>query len=179
MNLSILVWAALQASGNPAPPAGPPAPQPEVKIEISSGVEEGKPVLLAKLTREGKPVEGAIVLFQADRLFGWLPLGRETTLDDGTAAIAFPGGLPGGPAGQLRIRAKIESPQELASLSGEATVGGARKVPHDREAFPRALWSVHAPLPLILTIVVLLGSVWITYATVLGQLVKIHKGAKT
>ena len=178
MNLTLLFWAALQAADPPAPPVRAPAQEPGVKIEISNGVEEGKPVLLARLTREGKAVEGAIVLFQAERLFGWLPLGRETTIDDGTAAIHFPGGLPGGPAGQLRIRVKIESPPDLATLSAEATLGGARRVPLDREPFPRALWSVHAPLPLILTIVILLGAVWTTYATVLSQLWKIYKGAK-
>lgn len=178
MNLILFFWAGLQATLGGARPAEPASPEPEVKLEVSSAKEEGKPVLLAKLTKDGKPVEGAILLFQAERLFGWLALGRETTLDDGTAAIPFPKGLPGGTGGLLRIRAKIESPQDLASLSAEATVGGAPAVPHDPEAFPRALWAGHAPLALILTIFILLGAVWTTYATVLGRLVRISKGAK-
>jgi len=150
--------------------------EPSAKVEVTSSVEEGKRMLVARVTRGGKNVEGAIVLFQAERLLGWLPLGRETTLDDGTAAVPFPTGLPGGATGQLRIRAKVEAPADLASLSGESVLGGFVRVLQDREEFPRALWAPHAPITLILTIFLFLGSVWGTYVFVFYQLWRLMKG---
>jgi len=147
-----------------------------VKVEVTSAVEEGKRMLVARVTRGGKNVEGAIVLFQAERLLGWLALGRETTLDDGTAAIPFPAGLPGGSSGELRIRAKIESPADLASVTGETRLDGAPRIPKDREEFPRALWAPHAPVMLIVAILVFLSGVWGTYAYVFYRLVKVWKG---
>ena len=43
--------------------------------------------------------------------------------------------------------------------------------------FPRALWSPHAPVGLIATIVSLLVIVWGNYAFVVSQLIKIKQGA--
>ena len=154
----------------------PPAQEPTAKVEVGSSVEEGKRMLVARVTRGGKNIEGAVVLFQAERLLGWLPLGRETTLDDGTAAVPFPQGLPGGVRGELRIRAKVEAPADLASLSGEAVIAGAARLSQDREEFPRALWAPHAPVTLILTIFLFLGGVWGTYVYVFYQLWRVSKG---
>jgi hypothetical protein len=158
------------------PCPGATGQEPPAKVEVSSSVEEGKRVLVARVTRGGKNVEGAIVLFQAERLLGWLPLGRETTLDDGTAAVPFPLTLPGGSKGELRIRAKVEAPADLASLSGESVLEGSIHIPQGREEFPRALWAPHAPVTLIVTIFLFLGSVWGTYVFVLYQLWRLMKG---
>jgi hypothetical protein len=150
--------------------------EPPAKVEVTSTVEEGKRMLVARVTRGGKNVEGAIVLFQAERLLGWLPLGRETTLDDGTAAVPFPLGLPGGAKGELRIRAKVEAPADLASLSGESVLEGSLRIPQGREEFPRALWAPHAPVMLILIIFLFLGAVWGTYVYVFYHLWRLTKG---
>src|SRR5262249_42042815 len=131
-------------------------------ISIATAVEEGKKMLVATVTREGKPVAGARVAFLVKRTFGQLALGEEVTLDDGTAAVLFPAGLPSDPDGKLRLAAEIKSPTDLSTVRGEAALtGGAPRVV-ETNPFPRALWSPRAPLPLVLTIATLVGGVWCT-----------------
>lgn len=157
----------------------PSAPKEKsAQIAVSTRVEEGKKVLVATVTNKGKPVEGVRVAFSVERAFGWLLLGKDTTIDDGTAAVAFPEGLPGGSKGELHVRATAEDPAVYATLSGSATLTGARVVTTDVDAFPRAIWAPRAPIPLILTVCVLLTGVWSTYLFVVIQLARIAKGAK-
>ena len=159
------------AAGQASAPARP-------EIAISKSVEEGKEMLVAKVTLDGKALEGAKVAFFVERTFGLLALGAEETLDDGTAAVPFPVGLPGGATGELRIIAEIKGPAQYASARGQATVGGGVVKAAEVEPFPRTVWGPRAPVPLILTIAVLVGGVWCTYAFVVVQLVNIRKGAK-
>ncbi len=160
----ILWWAALQDAPT---------------ITITKGVEEGKKVLVAKVSLAGEPIEGAVVAFYARRTFGLLSLGKEETLDDGTAAVPFPEGLPGGATGELQIVAELVAPAKYASSRGEARVAGGWIVKPEADPFPRALWAPQAPLPLILAIGTLLCGVWCTYVFVITRLVKIWRGAST
>lgn len=152
--------------------------KPRPEIAITTSVEEGKKVIVAKVTLNGKPVENAKVTVQIQRTFGQITLGTEATLDDGTVAVPFPTDLPGGIAGQIQVVAEIKSPPEYAATRAQATLDGAPKVQLESNPFPRALWSPKAPLALILTIFTLLAIVWSTYIYVLVQLIKIKRGAK-
>ena len=64
---------------------------------------EGKAVLIATVHVKGEPAEDAMVAFNVERTFGRMFLGREVTLDDGTAVVPFPEGLPGDAGGMLRV----------------------------------------------------------------------------
>jgi len=152
-------------------------PKSQAQITIKAGTEDGKKVIIATVTREGKPVANAHVVLQAKRTFGDLTLGEDDTLDDGTVAVAFPATLPGDSEGKLQVIAQIKSPPEHATVRAQATLDGAVKVPVEVDPFPRALWSPHAPLALVITIAALLTIVWSTYAFVVVQLVRIKKSA--
>ena len=131
-------------------------------------------VATAKLN--AKPLANASVAFFVQRTFGRLSLGADTTLDDGTAAVALPTDLPGGANGQLQIIAEVKAAPSYAATEIRAELtGGTSKVP-EADPFPRALWAPRAPLGLILTLVTLLSIVWSTYAFVITQLIKIRKG---
>ena len=144
------------------------------QIAISTATEEGKKVIVATVTRDGKPIEGAHVVLQARRTFGNLTLGEDDTLADGTVAVPFPSDLPSGPEGRIQVIAQIKSPPELSGMATQI-FDGARKVLPKKEAFPRALWSPHAPLPLLITIGSMLTIVWSVYLFVVIQLIKIRK----
>lgn len=151
----------------------------DVRIQISRKVEEGKAMLVATVLRSGKPVEGARVVFFAERLLGWLPLGSDVTLDDGTAAVAFPADLPSSADGMLKIKAAIDDPPALRSLSQTSSMPGGRPVQPKVDPFPRTLWGPRAPIALLLTFGILLTGVWAAYAFIFLQLLKIVRGAKS
>lgn len=147
------------------------------RISIAEGVEEGERMLVATVTLDSRPVEDAHVAFYVKRTFGLLSLGEEETLDDGTAAIAFPDDLPGGPTGQLQFIAKVSASEAHAEGMGRATLGGGLVVRILDEPFPRALWAPRAPLAIVLAITILLAGVWSTYCFVFVQLLGIRRGA--
>jgi hypothetical protein len=153
------------------------AAKPDITLKLS--VEEGKKVIVATVKTNDKPVEGVKVALLVKRTFGELSLGTEETLDDGTAAVPFPEGLPGDAQGMLQVVAELKSPKEFAGGRAQAALPGGKIIPPEKDPFPRALWSPRAPLVLVATIFVVLGAVWSTYAYVVVQLVKIRKTANT
>jgi len=150
--------------------------KPIITLKLST--EEGKKVIVATVKTNDKPVEGAKVAFTVKRTFGELPIGAEDTLDDGTAAVPFPVGLPGDAQGNLEVIAEIKVPKDFAGTRFQAPIEGGKIIPPEKDPFPRALWSPRAPVTLVITIFVLLGAVWGTYAYVVFQLIQIKKGSK-
>jgi hypothetical protein len=147
-------------------------------LALQTNVEDHQEMLVARATVDGKPVEGATVAFFVQRRFGDLPLGQDQTLDDGTAAVPFPAGLPGGATGKLLVIARIRAPPQYTSVVAQVTFDGGAALSPVADPFPRALWSPRAPLPLILAIFVLLGGVWFTFIYVTVQLVRIQQGGR-
>ena len=159
---------------NQAAASQPQQQSPPAQIAIATNLEEGKKVIVATVTRDGKPIEGAHVAVQIKRTFGNLTLGEDDTLADGTVAFPFPSDLPGGQEGKLQVIAQIKSPPELATTATQI-LDGAAKVVIKEDPFPRALWMPNAPLPLLITIASLLSIVWSVYVFVVIQLIKIRK----
>ncbi len=175
----ILLMSAIGRAALPASaPAAPPSPA-AVVIEITRIVEDGKPMLNARVTVDGKPASGVTVEFSAPRTFGAVALGKDNTLDDGTAAVVFPT-LPGAADGTLRIEAVLTAPDAFAGQHAAASLPAfaPRPAAADR-GFARTLWSPHAPVPLLATLLVLLGGVWLTYGVVIYQIFKIKQEASS
>ena len=168
--LLVAAWC-VAARGAPAPG---PSDEPRGVIGLGTTVEEGRKMLVATVKADRRPLPDARVAFFVQRSFGELALGEETTLDDGTAAVPFPDGLPGDARGNLEVIARLKAPANLASTTGRATLGGGVVVATPSDPFPRAVWAPRAPLVLILVFVVLLGGVWLTFAYVLIQLARIR-----
>jgi len=93
--------------------------------------------------------------------------------------VLFPSSLPGGPTGELNVVAEIKSPAGYAGVRAHAKFGGALKFQPESQAFPRALWAPRAPVALLATLIILLGTVWGAYAYVVNQLIQIRKGNQT
>lgn len=177
---TLLAQASTATASTPSTPAAAPqttTPKPDIALKLS--VEEGKRVIVATVKTNDKPLEGAKVAILVKRTFGDLALGTEETLDDGTAAVPFPEGLPGDGQGMLQVVAELKSPKEFVGARAQTTLPGGRIIPPEKEPFPRALWSPRAPLVLVATIFVVLGAVWGTYTYVVVQLIKIRKNANT
>ncbi len=150
--------------------------QSAARLSLQITEEEGRKQLQATLANNGKPVENATVEFRVARTFGQLPIGKDQTLDDGTAAVPYPSDLPGGSTGELSVTAVVQAPASLAGTSASGTFKGARTLPPPPEVFPRALWAPRAPVALITVFTAILLAVWLAYAFVAAQLWAIHKG---
>jgi hypothetical protein len=156
------------------------ATRPAATIVIEPATEEGKKVLHATVTVDGKPLRDAKVQFGVARTFGVLTLGEDATDDDGVAAVSFPLDLPGNERGELNIIATITSPAAYTGTRQAKVVNGASAiVPPAHPTFPRALWAPRAPLPLLLSVLAAIGGVWITYAFVIAQVLAIRRGGRS
>ncbi len=175
-------------------------------LVLKSEVEEGKKMLIATLTQDGKPLEGVPISFSVDRTFGKLVIGEDKTLEDGSAAIPAPEGMVSGPRGELRVTAQATLPDappletqagtEVAAPSTPAepaaspattpsrvidaqfTLKGGAKFMQEQEFVPRALWAPRAPVALLATVTVIMVLVWGSYAFIVSQIIKIKQGAK-
>ena len=172
-SVSLVLIGALAATAAAGFAWGQP-PRPEIALRTT--VEDRQATIVGTVTADGKPVEGATVAFSVQRTFGELPLGQDRTLDDGTAAVPFPSGLPGGAAGKLLVTARITAPSSYTSGVSQAVFDTPAVVPLSAEPFPRALWSPRAPLLLVMAIFTLVGGAWCTFLYVAWQLVRIRRG---
>ncbi len=147
----------------------------ESTIALRADTEDGKKVLVATVTKAGKPVENTKVVFFARRTFGALALGAEVTLDDGTAAVPFPATLPGDARGRLQLSAELANrPKSAAPVRAESIFEGGLPFRAESQAAPRALWSSRAPLILLVNITILVGLVWGAFAYAAFQLFRIR-----
>ena len=167
MAMALLAWPALACAQ---------ATQPS--LALSTTTEGGKPTVNASVKLNGKPLENITLQFYAVRSFGNVLLGEDTTLDDGSAAVDFPTGLPGSADGQLHVFVKVKAPPQFADAASAAALFPSNVQPPKEDPFPRALWAPQAPLLLMGTIIVLVAGVWLCYAFVIGQIVAIRRGAK-
>ena len=156
--------------------AGAQTTQAAGDLALKLITEEGKKQIQATLTANGKPVENATVEFFVARTFGRLSIGKDQTLDDGTAQVIFPTDLPGNVSGELHVTAVVQVPTKYAGITAHSMFKGAAVVSESPEPFPRALWAPSAPVLLIVTIVGILAAVWCIYAYVVAQLWAISKG---
>ena len=81
-------------------------------------------MLVATVTVDGKPAGKVRVAFSVLGEGGTVPLDHDDTIEDGTAAVRFPEGVPGGPGGELRVVGRITAPPAHAGFSVERTLPG-------------------------------------------------------
>jgi hypothetical protein len=148
------------------------------RISLKTTTEDQKKVIVATVTLDGKPKADLTVNFYVKRLFGNLDIGHDQTLDDGTAAVAFPADLPGDQSGRLHVIAAITNPESYKGSQVEMEFEGAAVKSAGENEFPRALWTPQAPAILIVTVLAILFLVWGTYGYVVVQLVKIRAGGE-
>lgn len=135
---------------------------------------------VTEIDKDGKeiPVKGAEVKFYVQRLFGIMPAAEENTIstdEKGEASFTFPKNIPGNSTGVVTIAARMEDNERFGNVENKAPTSWGTKLPTERDPFPRALWEPSAPLPLLLTILIIFGGVWCTYFIILLQLRKIKK----
>ena len=160
--------------------ASPPAPQapPRVAgITAKVGEEDGQREIIATVLEGGKPVPNVGVSFRLVRSFGDLPLGDDTTLDDGTAAAPLPKELRP-EQGAWSVKVVLTSPEAFAGQGRELSLAATAGREPAQPLPSRELWSRSAPLSLMLTVLILVGGAWTAFAFAGRQLLAIRRDGK-
>lgn len=129
--------------------------------------------LIDPLTGKGIPKTTVGVFVQ--RTFSSLKLGEGTTDDNGEASVELPAGLAGDAKGNISLQAKIDDNETYGNIESSAVEKWGKPVSDKILAQPRALWSSHPPLWMLITFLVLMFTVWGHYIVIVYQLFRLRK----
>lgn len=122
------------------------------------------------------PVPEAVIGLFVKRQFNPLKVGEGTTDEAGEATIEFPPNLPADAKGNLSIIAKLDEDENFGYLEASFTGEKWGTPVSDRlEDQPRALWSAHPPIWMLITFIVLMTAVWGHYIVIVYQLFRLRK----
>jgi hypothetical protein len=125
-------------------------------------------------TGEEKPVPEIAVGIFVKREFNPLKIGEGTTDESGEASVDIPNNLPGDDKGNITLLAKLDENEIYGNLEVAAVQKWGVPVSNKIEQLPRALWSSHPPLWMLITFVLLMAVVWGHYIVIIVQLFRLR-----
>lgn len=134
-----------------------------------------KATLLDLSTGTETPVKETTVGVFVQRLFYPMKLGEGTTDEAGEVSVEIPGNLPGDVKGNLTLIAKIDENETYGNLEASSVQQWGKPVSQKIEDQPRALWSSHPPLWMLITFIVLMLAVWGHYIVIVYELIRLRK----
>lgn len=109
------------------------------------------------------------------RLFNPLKVGEGATDENGEATIEIPNSLPGDAKGNITLIARLEENDTYGNLEASAIEKWGIPVSDKPEEQPRALWSSHPPLWMLITFAILMVAVWGHYIVIVYELFRLRK----
>lgn len=123
-----------------------------------------------------KAIPETLVGIYVKRLFMPLKVGEITTDENGEGDFEFPANLPGNNKGQLTILARVDENELYGNILAQAAAEPWGFVVSDTiKEQPRALWSAHPPLWMLITFIVLMVVVWGHYIVIVFELFRLKK----
>ena len=110
-----------------------------------------------------------------NRLFSALKLGEGKTDESGEATIEIPNNLPGDDKGNITLLARLEENETYGNLEASVVQQWGTPVSSELKDLPRALWSPHPPIWMLVTFVILMSAVWGHYLVIIIQLFRLRK----
>lgn len=151
----------------------------KAKLEITPVKEDSLLNVSVRLidmgTGEEVPVKDATIGIYVKRLFLPQKIGEGTTDENGEATVEFPAGLPGDEKGNLILIARIDENETYGYLEASSVQNWGIPVSKKIEEQPRALWSSHPPLWMLITFIVLMLAVWGHYLVIVYELFRLRK----
>ncbi|MBS1512710.1 MAG: hypothetical protein JST86_17840 [Bacteroidetes bacterium] len=146
-----------------------------IMLEKADSTLSAKVKLVDLSTGTEQPVKETVVGVYVNRYFSPLKIGEGTTDENGEAVIDVPNNLPGNAKGDITLLAKIDENENYGYLEAAATQKWGTPVSDKIEQQPRALWSSHPPLWMLITFIILMGIVWGHYIVIVVQLFRLRK----
>ncbi len=147
------------------------------RLEITAAKEDSVLNAKIKLVDLGadSAIKGTVVGIYVKRSFSPLKIGEGTTDENGEATVEIPNNLPGDANGNITLLAKIDENETFGNLEASVVQKWGIPVSDKIEDQPRALWSSHPPLWMLITFFVLMGIVWGHYIVIVVQLFRLRK----
>jgi hypothetical protein len=121
------------------------------------------------------PVPETVLGIYVKRLFYPLKVGEGTTDENGVATVEIPNNLPGDTIGNITFLARLEEHELYGNLEAGVTQKWGTAVSDKIIENPRALWSEHPPVWMIVTFIVLMTVVWGHYFVIIYELIRLRK----
>jgi hypothetical protein len=109
------------------------------------------------------------------RMFSDLKIGEGTTDESGEVTVEIPNGLPGDAKGDLTLIGKLEENETYGNLEASVVQQWGTPVSYELKELPRALWSPYPPIWMLVTFVILMGTVWGHYIVIIVQLIRLRR----
>lgn len=126
-------------------------------------------------TGEETPVPEAALGIFVKRSFNPLKIGEVTTDENGEGSTEIANNLPGDAKGNITLLARLDENEIYGNLEASVTQQWGVPVSDKTEEQPRALWSSHPPLWMLITFIILMLAVWGHYIVIIYELFRLRK----
>ena len=109
------------------------------------------------------------------RSFSALKLGEGKTDEAGETTIEIRNDLPGDAKGNLTLLARLDENETYGNLEAAIVQQWGTPVSQEVKKLPRALWSSHPPIWMLITFIVLMTAVWGHYIVIIFELFRLRK----
>lgn len=110
-----------------------------------------------------------------NRSFLPMKIGTATTDENGEVTVEIPNNLPGDAKGNITLLAKLDENEVYGNLEAGAVQQWGIPVSAVIKEQPRALWSPHPPVWMLVTFIVLMAVVWGHFLVIVYQLWRLRK----
>ena len=121
------------------------------------------------------PVDSTTLGVYVKRLFSALKLGEGTTDATGETTLEIPNDLPGDAKGNLTLLARLDENETYGNLEASVVQQWGTPVSDEVKELPRALWSSHPPIWMLITFIILVTAVWGHYIVIIFELFRLRK----
>lgn len=151
----------------------------KARLEMTPVKEDSLLTVKVKLTDLGTgtetPVDKTTIGIYVKRHFLPLKLGEGTTDETGEASIEIPANLPGDTKGNLTLFARVDEHEIYGNMESAVVQQWGVPVSDQLQKQPRALWSAHPPIWMLVTFIILMGTVWGHYIVIVFELFRLRK----
>ncbi len=126
-------------------------------------------------TGEETPVPQAALGIFVKRSFNPLKIGEITTDENGEGSTEVANNLPGDARGNITLLVRLDENETYGNLEASVVQQWGVPVSDKIEDQPRALWSSHPPLWMLITFIILMLAVWGHYIVIVYELFRLRK----
>lgn len=121
------------------------------------------------------PVKEITLGVFVNRSFNPLKLGEGATDESGEISVEIPNNLPGDAKGNITLSGRLDENDIYGNLEVSSVQKWGVPVSDKISELPRELWSPHPPLWMLITFIILMGTVWGHYVVIVVQLFRLRK----